>query len=223
VWYQSQDPNMAKPVASALPQPGHASKETVRTRILEAAFSAFARSGYAQASTLDIASRAKVSKRELYTLVGNKQEMLVACIREWAKRLQIPANLPEIRDSDTLARVLISFGMQLLLELSVPGVIAVYRVAIAEAERVPEIAQALESMGRQATRDALTELLARARSFGILAGQPDEMAEQFSALLFGDLLIGLLLGVTEPPHRNRAKRRAHNATTAFLRLYAKTF
>jgi len=53
----------------------------VRGRILEAAFAAFMKSGYAAASTLEIATRARVSKRELYALVGNKQEMLIACIR----------------------------------------------------------------------------------------------------------------------------------------------
>jgi AcrR family transcriptional regulator len=52
----------------------------VRERILEAAFEAFMKSGYAAASTLEIASRARVSKRELYALVGNKQQMLIACI-----------------------------------------------------------------------------------------------------------------------------------------------
>src|SRR5215469_8391229 len=38
----------------------------VRERILEAAFAAFMKSGYAAASTLEIATRARVSKRELY-------------------------------------------------------------------------------------------------------------------------------------------------------------
>ena len=50
----------------------------VRERILEAAFAAFMESGYATTSTLEIATRARVSKRELYALVGNKQEMLIA-------------------------------------------------------------------------------------------------------------------------------------------------
>src|SRR5262252_6977570 len=53
----------------------------VRTRILDAAFAAFMKNGYAATSTLEIATRARVSKRELYTEVGNKQEMLIACIR----------------------------------------------------------------------------------------------------------------------------------------------
>jgi AcrR family transcriptional regulator len=37
----------------------------VRERILEAAFAAFMKSGYAMTSTLEIATRARVSKREL--------------------------------------------------------------------------------------------------------------------------------------------------------------
>src|SRR5579864_2222899 len=58
----------------------------VRERILDAAFAAFMKSGYATTSTLEIATRARVSKRELYALVGNKQEMLIACISERANR-----------------------------------------------------------------------------------------------------------------------------------------
>src|SRR5215467_4962402 len=90
----------------------------VRERILEAAFAAFMKSGYATASTLEIATGARVSKRELYALVGNKQEMLIACIRERAKRFAIPADLPVLRDRETLAQVLASFGTRLVREAS---------------------------------------------------------------------------------------------------------
>jgi len=77
----------------------------VRKRILEAAFAAFTKSGYAAASTLEIATRARVSKRELYALVGNKQKMLIACIRERAKRFDVLTDLPALRDRETLAQV----------------------------------------------------------------------------------------------------------------------
>src|SRR3984957_4394906 len=66
-----------------------ADETVVRERILDAAFTAFIKSGYATASTLEIATRARVSKRELYALVGNKQETLIACISERAKRLDV--------------------------------------------------------------------------------------------------------------------------------------
>ena len=75
----------------------------VRKRILEVAFAAFMKRGYAAASTLEIATRARVSKRELYALVGNKQKMLITCIRERAKRLEVPAHLPVAHDRETLA------------------------------------------------------------------------------------------------------------------------
>ena len=71
----------------------------MRERILDAAFAVFI--GYATTSTLEIATRERVSKRELYALVGNKQEMLIACIRERAKRLDVPAELPVPRDCET--------------------------------------------------------------------------------------------------------------------------
>ena len=76
----------------------------VRERILEAAFAAFMKNGYATTSTLEIATGARVSKRELYALVGNKQEILIACIRERAKRLDVPAELPVPCDRETLER-----------------------------------------------------------------------------------------------------------------------
>jgi AcrR family transcriptional regulator len=60
-------------------------------RILAAAFAAFTARGFAAASTLDVATRARVSKRELYALVGSKQQMLVACIAERTRRMRLPA------------------------------------------------------------------------------------------------------------------------------------
>src|SRR5579885_3247040 len=104
-----------------------------RARILEAAFAAFMKSGYAATSTLEIATRARVSKRELYALVGNKQEMLIACISERAARFRVPADMPVPHDRATLAHVLVAFGTQLVREITDPSVVAVFRLAIAEA------------------------------------------------------------------------------------------
>src|SRR5262249_28094127 len=146
----------------------------VRARILDAAFAAFMKSGYAATSTLEIATRARVSKRELYAHVGNKKEMLIACINARAKRLQVPADLPVPNDRDTLARVLASFGAQLLREVTDPAVITVFRLAIAEAVHSPDVAQALDSIGREASRAALRQILSGAQACGLLTGRPAE-------------------------------------------------
>ncbi|MGD0960666.1 MAG: TetR/AcrR family transcriptional regulator [Methylomonas sp.] len=194
----------------------------VRERIMYAAYRAFTEKGYAGASTLEIATRAKVSKRELYAHFANKQAMLVACIASRTIRMRLPADLPAAHDRDALARALSSFGAILIDEISQPEVIAVYRLAIAEAVRAPEVAQALDSEARRATRAALAEILAQAQAAGLIgAGNPLASAEQFMALLWGDLLINLLLGVATPPGPAEIEARALKAAAAFLTLHPK--
>jgi AcrR family transcriptional regulator len=191
----------------------------VRARILEAAFAAFMKSGYAKTSTLEIATRARVSKRELYALVGNKQEMLIACIGERAKRLEVPADLPLLRDRETLAQVLTSFGTKLVREVSDPTVIAVFRLAIGEAVQASEVARALNSIGREASRAGLHKIMAEAQASGLLTGRPAELAAQFTGLLWHDLMVSLLLGVAERPNPRETVRRASDAAAAFLQLH----
>jgi AcrR family transcriptional regulator len=193
--------------------------EPPRRRILESAFAAFTEAGYTGTSTLEIARRARVSKRELYALVGNKQELLATCIRERAERLQVPVDLPAPVDRRTLERVLVAFGAQLLAETTTPTVIAVFRLAIAEAVRAPEIARVLDSAGRRAGRAALTAIMTAAGDRGVLDGPPAEAAEQFAGLLWGDLMISLLLGSADAPDDAEVQRRAGRATAAFLLLH----
>jgi AcrR family transcriptional regulator len=201
-------------------QPPASRDETeVRTRILDAAFTAFMKDGYAATSTLEIATRARVSKRELYAQVGNKQEMLIACISARARRLQVPADLPMAHDRETLARVLATFGTQLVREITDPTVIAVFRLAIAEAVHAPEVAQALDSIGREASRAALRHIMAQAQTSGLLSGRPAELAEQFGGLLWGNLMVSLLLGVAARPSSRELAARARDATAAFLQLH----
>jgi AcrR family transcriptional regulator len=210
---------MAKASKSKRRQKG-GGETAVRERILEAAFAAFKKSGYATTSTLDIATRARVSKRELYALVGDKQEMLIACISERAERLDVPADLPVLRDRETLEQVLVSFGTKFVREVSDPAVIGVFRLAIAEVVHAPEVARALNSIGREASRAALRKIMAEAQASGLLTGRPAELAEQFSGLLWRDLLVSLLLGVAERPNPREIARRARDAAAAFLQLHS---
>jgi AcrR family transcriptional regulator len=199
---------------------GTAAESPVRERILGAALAAFTESGYAQTSTLEIATRAHVSKRALYSLASTKQELLVACISERAKRLRPPAELPQPGDRAALAHILVSFGTRILGEVSDPSVIAMFRLAIAEAVSAPEVAQALDSIAIKPSRAALRDILAQARSSGLLNGQPAEMAERFIGLLWGDLMIKLLLRIADRPSAREISRRARDATAAFLKLYS---
>jgi len=195
-------------------------EEPLRRRILDAAFSAFSRDGYAATSMLEIATGAKVSKRELYASVGNKLELLVACIRDRAMRLAAPVDLPAAHDRASLERVLVAFGEQQLGELRRPNVIAMFRLAIAEAERAPEIAQALDGIAREASRARLRVILEDARAKSLLLSEVNEMSDVFRSLLLGDVMIAWLLGAKHAPNSGELKLRAQRAATTFMRLYS---
>jgi AcrR family transcriptional regulator len=195
-------------------------EEPLRRRILDAAFSAFSRDGYAATSTLEIATGAQVSKRELYATVGNKQELLVACIQDRALRFAAPADLPMARDRRSLERILAAFGEQQLGELRHPNVIAMFRLAIAEAVRAPKIAQALDGIAREASRAGLRKILEDARAKALLTGEVNEMSDVFRSLLLGDLMIAWLLGGKLAPSARDLTQRAQRAAKVFTRAYS---
>ncbi len=192
---------------------------SARERILHAAMQAFMELGYAEASTLEIATRARVSKRELYALFGNKQAMLTECIADRVQRMQIVPNLPQARTREALGAVLAGLGAAVLREVSAPPVMAVFRLAISESQRAPEVAQTLEA-GRQSVRNTVEKVLTEAQSAGLLGpGDPGHLSRQFLALLWGDLMVGILLRVREPLDPTEAGQRARGAAADFLRLH----
>lgn len=189
-------------------------------RILGAAFRAFMENGYAGTTTLEIATRAKVSKRDLYANFGSKEAILIACIASRAARMRLPPNLPTPRSREMLATTLTTFGTTVLREVCQPAVASMFRLAIAEAERASEVAQTLNE-ARSVNRGALAGVLAEAQKAGILGdGDPHEMMEHYFALLWGDLLLTRLLGITSVPKPAEIDRRARVATEAFLKLHA---
>jgi AcrR family transcriptional regulator len=197
------------------------SETPTRGRILKAAFEAFTEQGYAGTSTLDIATRAKVSKRELYALFGSKQAILVACIATRTDRMRPPGDLPAPRDRAGLRETLVRFGENLMREVCQRPVLAMMRLAIAEAERSPELARVLHESGRESTRAALTVLFTHAQASGLVGpGDPAAIGDEYRGLMWGDLLIGLLLRVADPPVEAEIARRAATAADAVLRLHA---
>jgi AcrR family transcriptional regulator len=191
----------------------------VRARILDAAFAAFMELGYAQTSTLEIATRAGVSKRDLYALVGTKQDMLMGGIEQRVRRMRAPPELPVPTDRASFADVLTALCVQLLRETTDATVIGVFRLAIGEAVRVPEVAQTLDRVGRGTVRAELTAIMTQARSLGLLRDRPADLVDQITGLLWSDLMLSLLLGVAQQPDSAELKRRARAAVTAFLQLH----
>ena len=196
------------------------SQAPLRQRILNAAFCAFMENGYTGTSMLEIATGAKVSKREIYAVCEDKAALLREAIAERARHMRLPLELPAVRDRAALAATLTAFGTALLRGVCDPAVRAVYWLAISESGNAPEVARLLDKVGRGASRAALARTLAQAQANGLIgAGEPATMAIDFFALLWGDLLLQLLLRVADPPPPPAMERKAREATDKFLRLY----
>lgn len=194
--------------------------QPARERILHAAMETFMDLGYTEASTLKIATRAQVSKRELYALFGNKQAMLAACIADRAGRMRLPIEPPPPRNRAELVAILSRLGATVLREVSDPMVMAVFRLAILEGQRAPEVAATLES-ARESIRTSVHNIVVQAQSAGLIgAGDPTEMSSRYIALLWGDLLVSMLLRVREAPGTTEIEHRVREAIEDFLRLYS---
>jgi AcrR family transcriptional regulator len=214
-----QEDSLLNTKKRSAPAATSAPDDPMNDRIIGAAFTTFMAKGYASTSMLEIATRAKISKRDLYTAFSSKQAVLLACITSRASRMRLPEDLPAPKSREMLATTLKVFGATVIREVCAPAVTAMYRFAIAEAEQSPDVAAAL-SASRFVNRQALEELLVRAQTAGVLgAGDPPCMMEQYFALLWGDLLIGRLLGDARAPSPAQIARRTNEATAALLKLY----
>ena len=204
----------AKPAPHA--NPGDAD---ARARILSAAFGAFMENGYGRTSTLDIATRARVSKRDLYALVGNKQEILHACVTNRARRMAPPDAFPAPKTRQDVVETLTRFGATLIAELCHPTVIGIHRLAISERQASPELSREIVSTG-EGTRKALATFLAEGQAAGLVGeGDPAAMADLFLDLVAGPwLMLRTLIG-GDPPSAQQARRRAATAAANFAKLH----
>ena len=124
---------------------------SIRQRVLKAAFSLSVEKGFSSTSMLDIVTRARVSKRDLYALFNNKHAVLAAGISERAQQMRQPLDptTPVPQTGDALAALLIEFGVSILKTVCHPEVLAVFRLAIAESDSAP---RSLEHFIRAAVR-----------------------------------------------------------------------
>ncbi len=166
---------------------------------------------------LDIVNRARISKRDLYALFRNKHAVLAACISERTERMRRPLDttIPVPQTREALTTLLVEFGVSALQTMCHPDALTVFRLAIAESDRAPEVARTLDSSGREANLRALTELIRNAQAHRLIVGDdPAVLVARYFAVLAGDLLIRLLMRVRAVPTEREIVTRARAATEA---------
>ncbi|WP_431921537.1 TetR/AcrR family transcriptional regulator C-terminal domain-containing protein [Amycolatopsis tucumanensis] len=194
-----------------------------RQAILDAAFTVFARQGYAQACVAEVAAEAGVAKPTVYNHFSEKanlfrESMTAEAAKAIADNL---AAVDRLRDTgEDLRAALEQVGRRLIDCYTDDRSWAFRRLLQAELARFPELLDTVQTRaGTNVVTDALADRLARLALEGRLKiTDPARAAEQFGALLTAPLESRTRLGTRALPAAER-NAVAAAAVDTFLRAY----
>lgn len=196
---------------------GRTSPDERREHILAVAAEIFSREGYGVTSMSSIAARLGGSKATLYKYFASKEELFQAVMQRKCEAVIGPlGELAEtLRDPATL---LFAFGKIFLSRLCQPDAIVIHRTVHAEAERFPEVARTFFAYGPEAGYSMLTPALARFHAEGLIdCPHPRLAAEQFLAMVRGDLHMRVSSGLIPPPDEAEIDYQVDHAVGIFMR------
>jgi len=191
--------------------------------ILQAAFDVFTEKGFHGARMLDVASRARASKTTLYARYPSK-EALFEALMAWSTRQGTDA-LDAIAADETLdpLTALHRLAAQLLALMLQPKKLALFRIAVAEGNRLSAVGRTYSVFTRDHGMERVRTIVARLLKHRLI--QIDDRAEfghSFIGLLQGELFMRALLGMIPSPGREEIDRHARRAVTRLMRAYAPT-
>lgn len=195
-----------------------------RHSILDAAAGVFCREGFAGANIDLIAAEAGVSRQTVYNHHGDKENLLVAVVREITERTNagVFETLATFPDKPVdLEAELIDFAVRLNQNcLCNRDGKFLRKLLQTEGERYPELFAGWREHGPAKTWAALAARFARLALSGWLdLDDPDVAARQFLVLVNADLQMAMIFGDTVSEEQLRAA--AANAVRCFLRAYGK--
>lgn len=188
--------------------------------ILHAGARVFLQSGYGSASMDAIATEANVSKQTVYSHFGAKDALFEAIIENKCAELLRPAfeSLAPTKDPASNLKAVASRFITVILASSS---MALFRVIVAESGRFPELAEAFYRAGPETAVKNLAGYLKELDNAGSLSIEdPAASAQQFFALLRGDLYMRRLLDLAPEPTEKEIKAVVDQAVSAFMIIHA---
>ncbi len=184
--------------------------------ILSAAREVFLASGFEGASTDEIVRNARVSKATVYRHFSDKTALFEAVIELECQEMSRRTAAVKV-GSGTLEEQLEELARDYLKFLLTPFCQRIYRIAIAESSRKPEVGRAFYKAGPELGAKLLG---ARLQSMeGLRIGDPDLAALQFVELCKCGGFWPVFLGVRKRVTKAEIASAAREATRMFLRGY----
>jgi AcrR family transcriptional regulator len=189
-----------------------------RARILAASADAFLEEGFEATSTAEIARRAKVSKRELYSEFRDKRDLLAAVITELQGEIQSQADVTWSSGED-LRKVLTEAGIRILDFINSERFGKLFRIVAAESFHDPISAQKFYALGPGAGRGRTAAFIKQHMKAGNLRkADPTQAADDFLDLVISARhLTAVVLGQSDETPQTR--KHVGHAVDLFLRYY----
>ncbi|MBV8928162.1 MAG: TetR/AcrR family transcriptional regulator [Mycobacteriaceae bacterium] len=162
--------------------------ERKRQTILAAGQELFLSNGYQGTSMDQVAASAAVSKQTVYKHFGEKRELVFAIVAEILDSTvgSIRERIAALSDTADLQADLLAFAGDYLRAVLQEPVVQLRRLVIAEAIRLPELAQLYYERAPTRTLAALAEAFAGLHDQGALSTpEPATAAEHFAFLIIG--------------------------------------
>ena len=211
---------------TARSQAGYEDPRITRSRgvIIEAAAAVFLSRGYPGTSVDDVAAAAGVSKRTVYNVFDDKEQLFRAIIGDaiaTAERFSSEL-VATTSDSADAATVLTALARELAASVFSGRVVPLRRLLIGEAGRFPEFAIDYYDRAPGRVMSSLAEALRAFDTRGQLrVDDPESAAEHFAFLAIGASLDRALFDArTDAAGAAAAVERAERGVAVFLRAYA---
>ena len=200
---------------------GRQSPDERRENILAVAAEAFALEGYGITSMSSIAARLGGSKATLYKYFASKEDLFQAVMQRKCEAVIGPLEVLADTSRDPAA-LLHAFGKIFLSRLCQPDALDIHRTVHGEGQRFPEVARTFFAYGPEAAYSVLTPALARFDAEGqIDCPDPRLAAEQFLAMVRGDIHLRVSSGLIPPPDEAEIERQVSHAVGIFVRGVAR--
>jgi AcrR family transcriptional regulator len=185
--------------------------------VLSSARRRFLEAGYASACINDIAQGAGVSTKTVYRLFDSKGEIFNAVVTDRIARFNVEVDQGLLKHPDLhhqLEQILIAYG-RLALD---PETIAINRLAVAEADRFPEIAASFYQRAIVTTTAVFEVWLRSQRDKGaIKIGDVSLAAGFLRGMMTMEPQRAVMLGQRQAPDDEEIRARATECAAIFLK------
>jgi AcrR family transcriptional regulator len=191
-----------------------------RLQISQAAERLFLANGYGAVSMDQIARTANVSKATLYAYFASKDVLFATMMSDKGTDNPLGEDLfldhvPDLRAA------LEAIGFRMLRFMLRERTLAIYRIAMAESVRFPELGRAFYENGPVKMTDRFTAWLGRLTELGLVkVADPLMAANQFMALMRCGVFFRRSLGLGPAETEEEISHTVRSAAESWMRAYA---